>query len=402
MEWTNATWGRLPVLSWCATPDAKALAQAGALANHPMAFRHVALMPDCHVGFGMPIGGVVACERAVIPNAVGVDIGCGMGAVRTDVRAAEVPGETIRAILADAGRAIPAGEGHAHRTSQAWDGFDRYDVRPAWCDARAWDLALRNLGTLGGGNHFVELQAGDDGFLWLMLHSGSRNLGLRIAGHYHRLAQRLNERMRGEPADPELAWLPVDADEGRDYLRDMTFALAYARENRRRMMERLREAVAARVPGVRFEFEANIHHNYAARERHFGRDVWVHRKGATSARAGETGIVPGSMGTPSYIVRGLGNPDSFESCSHGAGRVMGRMEACRSLRREDCEAAMRGVVFAGFRRLGGGRGRGGGGADLWDLEEAPQAYKDIGAVMAAQTDLVEPVVRLRPLGVMKG
>lgn len=401
MKWVNDTWGRLPVKSWCAEADPKALLQAGDLANHPMAFRQVALMPDCHVGFGMPIGGVLACEEAVIPNAVGVDIGCGMGAVQTDVPAAEVAGETIRAILNDARRAIPAGEGHAHRTPQSWEGFERFDARPPWRDDRAWDLALRNLGTLGGGNHFLELQAGDDGRLWLMLHSGSRNLGLRIAEHYHRLAQRLNERSRAELPSRDLAYLPAESAEGRDYLRDMRFALEYARENRRRMMERLKEAVAARLPGARFEREVNIHHNYAARERHFGREVWVHRKGATSARAGETGIIPGSMGTASYIVRGLGNPESFESCSHGAGRVLGRMQACRQLTREQCDEAMRGIVFDGWRRIGGG-GRHRERAGQWDLEEAPAAYKDIEGVMAAQADLVEPLVRLRPLGVMKG
>ena len=397
MSWTNETWGRLPIRSWCDDLDTK----AANLANHPQVWRHVALMPDCHVGFGMPIGGVVACRDAVLPNAVGVDIGCGMVAVRTSRPAAGVTADLVRDILRDLKRDVPAGEGHAHRQPQPWSGFEAFDAAPGWRDARTWDLATRNLGTLGGGNHFLELQAGDDGRLWFMIHSGSRNLGLRIANHHHAVAQRLDERMKAELPDRDLAFLPVGSDEGQAYLRDMAFALRYARENRRRMMLRFQEAVAAHLPGVAFEPEIDIHHNYAALETHFGRPAWVHRKGATSARRGETGIIPGSMGTPSFIVRGLGNPDAFESCSHGAGRVMGRLEACRTLKRGDCDAAMRGIVFDGWRRLGAD-GRHRDLAGKFDLEEAPAAYKPIETVMAAQRDLVEPVVRLRPLGVVKG
>ena len=401
MSWTNETWGRLPIRSWCDDLDPKAAQQAANLANHPAVWRHVALMPDCHVGFGMPIGGVIACPDAVIPNAVGVDIGCGMVAVRTGLEADGLSADTIRAVLDGLKRAVPVGEGHAHRSPQAWEGFDRFDEAPAWRDTRTWDLAARNLGTLGGGNHFLELQAGDDRRLWFMIHSGSRNLGLRIANHHHAVARDLDARRRIDLPDRDLAFLPADSEEGRAYVRDMEFALAYACENRRRMRVRFEEAIVAHLPAARFEPAIDIHHNSAALEPHFGRRVWVHRKGATAARRGGVGIVPGSMGTPSFIVRGLGNPDSFESCSHGAGRRMGRLEACRTLRREDCDAAMRGIVFDGWRKFGpGGRHR--DLAGRFDLEEAPAAYKPIGEVMAAQRDLVEPVVRLRPLGVLKG
>ena len=400
MEWQRTDLGAKPVLSWCAQVDGGALKQAANLANHPAVFRHVALMPDCHVGYGMPIGGVIACERAVIPNAVGVDIGCGMGAVGTNLAASDLSTERIRRVLSVVKELTPLGEGHAHRLPQTWDGLRERDGNlPGGVDDHGWDLAYRNLGSLGGGNHFIELQAAGDNLVWLMIHSGSRNLGLRIAEHYHRLALRVNGRGKIELPDPELAFLPLDTDEAQDYIRDMTFALAYARENRARIMKSFQTAVMETCPGVEFDPPINIHHNYAAEEEHFGRRVWLHRKGATSARKGEIGIIPGSMGTHSYIVRGLGNPEAFQSCSHGAGRRMGRMEACRTLDRDACDRAMAGVVFDGWKPLqkrGGRRGR------LLDLEEAPLAYKDIDAVIAAQADLVEPIIRLRPIGVAKG
>lgn len=400
MKWIRTDWGRVPVLSWCDPLDEAAARQAANLARHPAVWKHVALMPDCHVGFGMPIGGVIACPEEVIPNAVGVDIGCGMRAVRTNVSVERLNPSLVRAVLNDLRRRVPVGEGHAHRQRQMWEGFDAVDQPPGGVDREAWDLAQRNLGTLGGGNHFLELQGGDDGRVWLMVHSGSRNLGLKIANHYHRLARDLCRRRRLDLPDQDLACLPIESDEGRAYLHDMQFALQYAKENRRRLAERFREALAHHVPDAEFEPDIDVHHNYAVEEPHFGRRVWVHRKGATAARAGELGIIPGSMGTPSYIVLGLGHPDSFMSSSHGAGRRMGRLEACRRLSKEEADAAMQGIVFDGWRRLGSGRHR--DLAGRYDLEEAPQAYKPIDEVMAAQSDLVEPVIRLRPLGVVKG
>lgn len=396
MKWEDTRLGKLPVKSWCDRVEPGALEQAGHLANHPKLFRHVALMPDCHVGFGMPIGGVAAFCDAVIPNAVGVDIGCGMCAVRSDLPAHAVSRDQIRTCLEQVKRQVPLGEGHGHREPQRWD---RLDELPGWLDARARGLAARNLGTLGGGNHFIELQAGDDGMLWLMLHSGSRNLGCRIAEYHHRKAVEHCSRQGVRLPCTELAFLDADSEPGRAYIREMGLALAYALENRRRMMEAFKVALRHTCAGVDFVQEINIHHNYAALEEHFGQKVWVHRKGATSAKRGETGIIPGSMGTPSYIVRGRGAAESFTSCSHGAGRVMGRRAASRTLSKTACDEAMRGIVFSGWHPQ---RGRGGKGREAFDLSEAPQAYKAIDEVIAAQLDLIEPAVRLRPLGVLKG
>lgn len=400
MKWVREDLGRLPIKSWCEAPEAEALQQAANLANHPALFRHVALMPDCHVGYGMPIGGVIAAQEAVIPNAVGVDIGCGMGAIQTDWDAEAISTDQIERVLHGVKRGIPVGEGRSHGSRQEWSGFDeRERDRPGGIDDHAWELATSSLGTLGGGNHFIEMQAGDDGFVWLMVHSGSRNLGYRIAEHYHRRAVAWDERQGVALPDAQLAFLPVDSADGRAYIRDMQFALAFAAENRRRMLACFRRDVAHVLTGVAFTAEVNIHHNYAAVERHFGRNVWVHRKGATSAKAGEKGIIPGSMGTPSYVVEGLGNEESFQSCSHGAGRAMGRKEACRRLDKAECDRAMKGIVFDGWKVRGRFGRKGGGG---YDLEEAPAAYKNIEDVMAAQTDLVRPLVRLRPIGVVKG
>jgi tRNA-splicing ligase RtcB len=403
MKWVRETGGSgIPVKSWCEAVDPLALKQALNLANHPAIAHHVALMPDCHVGYGMPIGGVVAARDALIPNAVGVDIGCGMAAVETDLpaeRFAEM--SERRAFMARVKARTPTGEGRSHGSAQAWEGFERFcDESPR--AGGLWPSALdrANLGTLGGGNHFIELQASEEGFIWLMLHSGSRNLGQRVASHYHAEALRLCGARRAALPDPDLAFLPADSGPGQDYLRDMAFALAYALENRRRMMAVCQEALLDQAGAAAFAREVNIHHNYAALESHFGHRYFVHRKGATRAQAGEVGIIPGSMGAPSYIVRGLGNPESFTSCSHGAGRAMGRAEANRRLTEDACNRAMAGIAFDrwGQARAKWNQRRG----PASDLSEAPQAYKDIEAVLEAQRDLVEPLVKLRPLAVVKG
>ncbi|MBN2608445.1 MAG: RtcB family protein [Candidatus Fermentibacteraceae bacterium] len=390
--------GRIPVLYWGDHIEETARRQAIDLSRHSRTFHHVAIMADCHPGYGMPIGGVIACLDSVIPYAVGVDIGCGMAAVRTGTPSKELSTDRVRDIVVAAERRIPAGEGHSHGSGQEWDQFSRI---PEWMDGRGRDLAERSLGTLGGGNHFLELQEGDDGFVWLMIHSGSRNTGFRTANHHHEIALKYCRARRLVLPTDELSYLPVDSSEGREYIRDMEFAMDYAGENRRRLIGSFMELFTDCTGEDEFHDLVDIHHNYAARETHFGREVWIHRKGATSARKGETGIIPGSMGTSSYIVRGLGNPDSFSSCSHGAGRTMGRREASRRLSVEECDESMKGVVFTGWRRFGG-YGRRKKGAPVLDLSEAPGAYKDIEEVMSAQRDLVEPAVRLRPMGVVKG
>ena len=404
MKWIKNIEGHIPIKSWCAEIEPGAMEQAVNLAMHPVIRGHVALMPDCHVGYGMPIGGVIACENAVIPNAVGVDIGCGMVAVETDCPAERLKiMKDRRAILDIVKDMVPAGEGAAHKAEQEWDGFEKYLDSLSGGAAYEWPAKLdrKNLGTLGGGNHFIELQVSEEGMLWLMIHSGSRNLGYKIASHYHKKALRLNDEFHFAIPVKDLAFLPADSVPGLGYIRDMNFALKYALENRRRMMASFKNAVADILGNVGFLREVNIHHNYAALEEYSGKQFWIHRKGATSAKPGEIGIIPGSMGTSSYIVRGLGNPESFTSCSHGAGRRMGRGEASRSLSVEACDKAMEGIVFDRWNKFRS-KWKKKGEKNLFDLSEAPLAYKDIDEVIEAELDLAEPIVKLRPLGVVKG
>ena len=410
MKWEKNEDGALPVKSWCENCEEGALKQAGNLAKHPALYHHVALMPDAHQGYGMPIGGVVAADNAVIPAAVGVDIGCGMIATETDIPAeafAEMPFR--RAFQEKLKERIPVGEGESHKSVQTWEGFEEYLANNGErCQMWPSKLDRQNLGTLGGGNHFIELQkttsldgAGDPeggAKVWLMIHSGSRNLGKRIEEHYHRIAAKMCARFRVALADPDLAFLPIEEQVGHDYFTDMLFALRYARENRCRMMETMKETFLEFAPQANFLRTIAIHHNYAAFEEHFGKKVCVHRKGATSAKRDEIGIIPGSRGTASYIVSGLGNPDSFMSCSHGAGRRMSRIAASTQLTAEECDKAMDGIVcerWHPYRGFGKAKGK-------LDLSEAPQAYKDIEDVIASERDLVEPLVRLVPLASLKG
>ena len=411
MKWEKFEAGyAMPVKSWCENCEEGAVKQAVNLAHHPALVHHVALMPDAHQGYGMPIGGVVAAKDAVIPAAVGVDIGCGMIATETDIPA-EVFAEMSfrRAFQEKLKERIPVGEGESHKSTQNWEGFEEYTANNGM-RSNLWPSKLdrMNLGTLGGGNHFIELQkstaldgSGDPeggAKVWLMIHSGSRNLGKRIEEHYYRIAARMCERFHSPLPDKDLAFLPIDEPTGHDYFTDMLFALRYAKENRRRMMEVMKATLAEFVPGANFVRTIDIHHNYAAFEEHFGEKVCVHRKGATSAKLDEIGIIPGSMGTASYIVRGLGNPDSFMSCSHGAGRRMSRIAASTTLTVEECDKAMDGIVCERWHKYKGfGKAKG-----RLDLSEAPQAYKDIEDVIASELDLAEPLVRLVPLASLKG
>ena len=411
MKWEKFEAGyAMPVKSWCENCEEGAVQQAVNLAHHPALVHHVALMPDAHQGYGMPIGGVVAAKGAVIPAAVGVDIGCGMIATETDIPAEAFAEMSFRrAFQEKLKERIPVGEGVSHAVTQDWEGFEEYTAHNGMRSS-LWPSKLdrMNLGTLGGGNHFIELQktttldgSGDPeggAKVWLMIHSGSRNLGKRIEEHYHRIAAKMCERFHSPLPDKDLAFLPIDEPTGHDYFTDMLFALRYAKENRRRMMEAMKATVAEFVSGVDFIRTIDIHHNYAAFEEHFGEKVCVHRKGATSAKLDEIGIIPGSMGTASYIVRGLGNPESFMSCSHGAGRRMSRIAASTTLTVEECDLAMDGIVCERWHKYKGyGKAKG-----KLDLSEAPQAYKDIEDVIASERDLVEPLVRLVPLACLKG
>jgi tRNA-splicing ligase RtcB len=401
IQWEDTS-NAVPIKSWCAEPDEITLEQARNLANHPAVREYVSLMPDAHGGYGMPIGGVIACENAVIPNAVGVDIGCGMAAVKTSLEAGVFRDMAHLRDLTDEIKArIPAGEGRHRAEAVSWSGFDEWrgglsSGEPAWWSEEKDELDRHNLGTLGGGNHFIEIQKDGEGRVWFMLHSGSRNLGMRVASHYHGAAR---DSAEAALPDTDLAYLPADRPLGAAYIRDMRHALSYATENRRIMTRIVKEILGDFFPAAEYLLEINIHHNYAAFEEHRGAWYWIHRKGATSARKGEAGIIPGSMGTFSYIVEGLGNPDSFLSCSHGAGRKMSRSAANRGLSLEACDKAMEGIVYD---RFGWARLRGKDGKRLYELSEAPLAYKDIDAVIEAERDLAEPKVRLSPLAVVKG
>ncbi len=373
---------RIPIKIWAADIDPAALQQARNLANLPFAFKWIAVMPDAHTGYGIPIGGVLASQDMIIPNAVGVDIGCGMAAVRTDLQ--KISTAALQDIMACIRSDVPVGFKH-HPDPQPWDGFNRAPDIPIIQEELY--SARHQLGTLGGGNHFIEIQQGDDGFIWLMVHSGSRNFGLKAASEYHRLAKAWCAGSKFTLSDPDLSYLPADSPQGREYLTAMNYCLDFARANRALMVERCMQAITAVTGGVG-TYEVNIHHNYAALESHLGHEVLVHRKGATSAFKGQAGIIPGSMGAYSFITEGMGNEESFKSSSHGAGRRMGRKEAIRKLDLEREQQKMKGIIH-GMR-------------SKRELEEAPGAYKDIDEVMSQQQDLVKIVTRLKPLAVIKG
>ncbi len=389
--------GRLPILSWAPELDATAHQQAVNLANLAVAIDHVALMPDAHAGFGMPIGGVLFADRAVVPFAIGVDIGCGVALAATDLRVRDLPPERLDRVLAAIERRVPTGHRGHERTvdreaALAEIGLERPEsIRAAWLDQ-----GLQQLGTLGGGNHFLELQRDPEGHVYVMLHSGSRHLGKTICDEMHRRAVAHDAAHGLALPHRELAYFPEGSTGFDDYWSAMTFALRYAEVNRARMLDAVEAVLAGLTRLGRFERRVEIHHNYAVRERHAGldgivRDGIVHRKGAVRARPGEPVLIPGSMGSASYVGEGLGNPAAFATCEHGAGRAMSRTAARRA--RSSPE------VYDEMDRLGI-RLR---AADRRAVaEEAAFAYKEIEVVMAASADLVRPTLRLLPLGVVKG
>jgi tRNA-splicing ligase RtcB len=392
---------KVPIKLWLKDIEDGALDQARNIANLPFAFKHIAIMPDCHQGYGMPIGGVLATKNVVIPNAVGVDIGCGMCAVKTSLT--DIDKDTLKKIMGKIRKAVPVGF-NKHKESQqgkmeismygpnTMDGGGKYRIVN-----REWQNAMKSLGTLGGGNHFIEIQKGSDGHIWIMVHSGSRNLGLKVADHYNKLARELNKKWFSSVLDKwELAFLPLDSEEGKAYLREMQYCVDFALANRKLMMDRIKDIFYENFRKVEpdydigFEKIINIAHNYAKMENHFGENVIIHRKGATLAREDTIGIIPGSQGSKSFIVKGKGNPESFMSCSHGAGRKMSRKKAKENLNLEDEIRKLdeQGIIH-GIRHKK-------------DLDEASSAYKDIDAVMENQKDLVDIQVELTPLAVIKG
>ena len=287
------------VKSWVRELDHKAWLQLGNLCSLPFVFHHVAMMPDAHGGVGMPIGGVLATTNVVIPNAVGVDIGCGMCAVKTNIPVAEISDEVLRKkLMRGIRKRIPLGMGH-HKQAQDESLMPAgYDIEATTVVKREYKSALKQIGTLGGGNHFIELQRDEEGFLWIMLHSGSRNLGKQVCDHYAKLAKELNERwFSSVDTGMQLAFLPWGTQEYQQYWTEMQYCVDFALANRRLMMQRIMEEVAEAFPEAHFEPMINIAHNYAALEHHFGKNVIIHRKGAVKVMEGTVGIIPGSQGT---------------------------------------------------------------------------------------------------------
>jgi len=401
---------RIPIKIWLpkdAMPEESCMEQAYHLASLPFLHKWVALMPDTHTGMGMPIGGVIASEQVVIPNAVGVDIGCGMGFVGTNIKAEDIKyietpnGSLIQAIVGDILRNIPVGFNH-HKKKQeslcidkAMKEMELYEGNQELI--KELEDGYYQIGTLGGGNHFIEIQEDDEGFIGIMLHSGSRHFGSEICNLFNRKAKILNEKWRSSvPAEYRLAFLPLDTEEGRQYLDWMNLALDFAYENRSKMLIAVKDIFEKWIGkytslSVEYSGEINCHHNYAAMENHYGKNVLVHRKGATRAREGEIALIPGAMGSYSYVVRGKGNPESFCSSSHGAGRRYSRSGAMKAFSCEEVISDLneQGVILGKHNKK-----------DV--AEESRFAYKDIDEVMANQSDLVEPVKRLKTIGVVKG
>lgn len=384
----------IPIITYLDELEDGARQQAEWCARLPHAFHHIALMPDAHQGFAMPVGGVMALNGAVMPNAVGVDIGCGMIAARTDLECKTVQPHLQN--LADAVLSrIPVGFEH-HSKPQMGATVSVANVKGSEkrkLKERMPVLAeLANevpyqLGSLGGGNHFIEFQSDEEGILWVMLHSGSRNIGLRIANAYHKIAKQYCSGL-GFPGD--YAFLTLDLPEAEQYLTEMEWAMDFAAESRAHMMETILEILDEfNGKPVQKAFEVQTHHNYAAWEEHYGQEVLVHRKGAVRAEEGEHVIIPGSMGANSYIAVGKGYEESFRSCSHGAGRQKGRKQAKKEISLMEFEKQMRGIVIATpkINRI---------------IDEAPSAYKNIDRVMEQQQHMVEIAYRLTPLAVVKG
>ena len=393
MIYTN---NKLPIYAWSGFKSFEegALKQADNLANLPFAYHHIALMPDCHQGYGMPIGGVLATENVVVPNAVGVDIGCGVRAMK--INNLELTQDQLRTVMGTVREKIPVGfnkhskvdDSVAARVEEfglCYDDWEYYVV------IEEYENSLLQLGTLGGGNHFIEFQKDSDGNLWVMIHSGSRNLGKKVADYYNKLAIAKNQLYYSSVTkESELAFFPLTTEDGQKYIEEMKYCVKYAELNRTMMMERIQEILLQYSDSVCFESPIDVSHNYARIERHYGKDVVIHRKGATSAKLNEIGIIPGSQGTKSYIVRGRGSRISFESCSHGAGRLMGRNVARKTLNLNDEIQKLNDMGVVHSIR------------NVEDLDEAPSAYKNIDEVMENQNDLIEIVETLHPLAVIKG
>lgn len=386
---------RVPIKLWAPIEEVEssAIDQLVNTANLPCVFKHVAAMPDVHLGHGATVGSVVATTGAVIPAAVGVDIGCGMMAAQLPFKATDLP-DSLKTLRDEIEWSVPVGF-NAHKTpvdeAVEWRGWFLFDQRPEKLQGLA-GKATSQLGTLGGGNHFIEVCLDKSQQVWVMLHSGSRNIGKEIAEVHIEQAKELMRQYLIKLEDPALAYLAEGTPQFDAYWRDLQWAQAYAMKNREIMMQRVLRAVAKvllkdwRIP-IDPIMQVNCHHNYAEREHHFDHNVIVTRKGAVRARVGDMGIIPGSMGTRSYIVKGLGNTESFHSCSHGAGRRMSRGKAKGTFTIDDLASQTAGVECR---------------KDAGVLDEIPGAYKDIDQVMENQADLVAIVAELKQVLCVKG
>lgn len=376
-----------PIKLWLDNLEEGALEQAKNLANLPFAFKHIPIMPDSHQGYGMPIGSILATKGVIVPNAVGVDIGCGMCAVKTSLEG--ITRNDLQKVIDKAMELVPVGF-NWHDEDQTYTGFmPEKPNEKHFIINQNYEKAKHQIGTLGGGNHFIEVQQGSDGHIWIMIHSGSRNLGFKTAKHYNDLATKINQDYCSEiTKEMQLSFFPINTNEAKSYFIEMEYCVEFAKQNRFLMLERMKESFNS-VVETTFECDIiNESHNYAAWENHFKQNVIVHRKGATKATKGELGIIPGSQGTKSYIVKGLGNEESFKSCSHGAGRKMGRKRAIEELDLKTELKIMEGIIH--------------NIETVKQLDEAPGSYKDIDIVMENQKDLAEIYVELKPLAVIKG
>lgn len=367
------------VLNWASDIEPGTLEQAARTSRLPFLAGHLALMPDAHWGMGATVGSVIPTEGAIIPAAVGVDIGCGMIAVETSLRDITLP-DNFHKFLSDIEEVVPAGVGQGHEFKTDWDRERRTRKVPAFTGStglseRQVHKITEQFGTLGSGNHFVEVCLDETGQVWVVLHSGSRGIGNQLATQHIKKAKGMMKERLISLEDPDLAYLVEGTPEFQAYIADMLWAQEYAMENREVMMNAVLERLWAFV-GTGFEaVRINCHHNYTEPERHNGKQVWLTRKGAIRARSGDRGVIPGSMGTSSYIVSGLGNPSSYFSCSHGAGRRMGRKEAKRTFSVESLNEAMGDRTWNSDNALA-------------LLDEHPDSYKSIDQVMADQADLV--------------
>lgn len=396
--------GGAPIKMWTrgVPVDDKARDQLSKAARMPFIFKHVAAMPDVHVGIGATVGSVIPTKGAVIPAAVGVDIGCGMMAARTSLVASDLP-DNLEGIRSAIERAVPHGRssGRGGRDKGAW-GDPPAEVVEGWATlVHRFDRIvakypklektnnLMHLGTLGTGNHFIELCLDQDQRVWVMLHSGSRGVGNAIGRYFIELAKQDMRKWHINVPDEDLAYFPEGTDHFDDYVEAVEWAQDFAKLNRRVMMTHVIAALRAQIAKpFSAELEAvNCHHNYVTRENHFGENVLVTRKGAVRAAKGTLGIIPGSMGAKSFIVRGLGNAESFHSCSHGAGRIMSRTQAKKEVSLEEHIADTAGVECR---------------KDAGVIDETPKAYKPIEAVMKAQADLVEVIHTLKQVVCVKG